>query len=210
MKSLLCLFALSVPSFAAVSIPLTGSTESASWVLNSTNYAGPTYPQGFPGGQTAWTTPASPTSGSASALLNKVAGGGAFYATYMYTSGVNGSFRVYDESPQVSLATVVFQANMSQFVGTIVLNYNGGSQALAATAFLLNDNATGYDDYVWQWDLSGAGTVSSYEILFTDHIAISSLQLNTGSTYVQVIPEPSSTVLGAAALGLSFIRRRRA
>jgi hypothetical protein len=210
MKSIFILISLGLPLSAAVSVNLPGGTENASWILNSTNYGAPSFPTSFPTAGNAWAGPALPGSGTASALLDKVSGGGAFYATYLYTSGVTGAFHIYDASPQASLQTIVFQGNMSADVLPL-LNYNGGTQSIAATYFYLADNATGYDDYVYQWDLSGvAGAITSYDIQFGAHFAATSFSINTGDSFSQVVPEPSSALLGAAALGLTFIRRRRA
>ncbi len=210
MKSLFCLLALGMPLSAAVSIILPGTTETASWTLNVSNYGAPTYPTGFGTAGNAWGAPAAPVSGTATALLDKVSGGGAFYPTYLYTSGVTGAFRLYDADPQAALQTIVFQGNLSADVSPL-LNYNGGTQSVAATYFYLSDNATGYDDYVYQWDLSGiAMPITSYDIRFGAHFAATSLTVDTGSSFSQVIPEPSSAVFGFMALGLTFIRRRRA
>lgn len=210
MKSIFILISLGLPLSAAVSINLPGGTESASWVLNSTNYGAPNFPTSFGTAGNTWGSDALPGSGTASALLNKVAGGGAFYPTYLYTSGVPGSFHIFDSSPQASLQTIVFQGNMSADVLPL-LNYNGGTQSIAATYFYLADNATGYDDYVYQWDLSGVAVpITSYDIQFGAHFASTSFTINTGDSFSQVVPEPSSALLGAAAIALTFIRRRRA
>lgn len=209
MKLAFCLFALSLPLSATVSITLPGSTESSSWVLNSTNYPSPVYPAGFAGPVSAWGAAAAPTSGDSSALLNKVSGGGGFFTSYMYTEGAIGSFRIYDDSPLASLQTLVFQGNMS-LNPTPVLNLNGGAQSVAATYFHQNE-IPGYDDFTYQWDLTGVtDPITSYEILFSGHFAATSFEIDAGSNFAQVVPEPSACLLGCSALALTLIRRRRA
>jgi hypothetical protein len=208
MKFVSCLFALTLPLSAAINITLPGSTESSTWVLNSTNYTPPDYPAGFAGPVSAWGAAAAPTSGSSSALLNKVSGGGGFFPTYMYTEGSIGSFRLYDDNPLASLQTLVFQGNLSADVAP-VLNINGGAQSIAATYFYQSE-IPGYDDFAYQWDLSAAGPITSYEILFSGHFAATSLKVDTGSSFSQVVPEPSSFLLGCSALAFTLIRRRRA
>lgn len=212
MKSLLCLFFLSLPLSAAVSISLPGSTEKATWNLSTANYPSATY-NSFGTAANPWGAAAAPTSGTASAFLDKVSGSGYMSGSgFMYTAGTNGAFRIYDDSPLASLQTIVFQANSSGDTLTPTLNYNGGGQALVANYFMLNDNASpAYDDYVWQWDLSEVvGAITSYEILFNGHFAATSMTLDTGSSFTQAVPEPSFGVMGIAALGLTLIRRRRA
>lgn len=204
MKSLLCLFALSIPAFGAISINLPGPTESASWTLTSANYAGF---NNFGTAANAWSTSAAGV-GTASAMLNKVSGSGYIGGSFLYTAGTDGGFRVYDDSPQASLKTIIFQGNISADFAP-VLNINGGSQALVP-AFSAVAAAGTYPDRAWQWDLSSAGSITSYEILFEGHVAITSLKIDTGSQYTALIPEPSTSLLGAAAMGLAFIRRRRA
>lgn len=207
MKSLLCLFALSIPAFGAISISLPGTTETASWTLTSANYAGF---NSFMTAANAWTTSAAGV-GTASAQLNKVSGSGYIGGSYLYTAGTNGGFRVYDETPQASLQTIVFQGNISSdFNAAPVLNLNGGAQAILPVFSSVAAAGT-YPDRAWQWDLSSFGSaINSYEILFEGHVAITSLKIDTGSSFAQAIPEPSTGLLGAAALGLAFIRRRRA
>ncbi|RYD23700.1 MAG: PEP-CTERM sorting domain-containing protein [Verrucomicrobiaceae bacterium] len=206
MKSLLCLFALSIPAFGAVSINLPGATETASWTLSTPNYSGF---NSFPTAANPWSTSAAGV-GTASALLNKISGSGYITSGFMYTAGTNGGFRLYDESPQASLQTIVFQGKISDvFNAAPILNLNGGSQAIVPT-FSAIAAGTGYPDRVWQWDLSSVGAITSYEILFDGHFAANSLQIDTGSTFTALIPEPSTSLLGAAAMGLAFIRRRRA
>ncbi|GAA5128920.1 hypothetical protein JIN84_02620 [Luteolibacter yonseiensis] len=213
MKSLALLLALSAPAFAAVTYTLPGTTESGTWTFNRTNYPVATYNGEFPNAANPWGAPAAVSSGSSSALLNKVSGSSAYMASggFMYTAGTSSSFTLSDSSPLASLATIVFQGKISDdFSGAPTFSYNGGTQALAAD-FTTVWTAAGYPDRAWQWDLTGISVpITSYEINFTGHFAANSFTLDASDTFAQVIPEPTSALLGFAALSFTCIRRRRA
>lgn len=177
MKLAFCLFGLTLPLSAAINITLPGSAESSAWVLNSTNYNPASYPTGIAGPVSAWAAQAAPTSGSSSALLDKVSGGGGFFPTYLYTEGTIGSFRLHDESPLAALQTIVFQGNLSADVAP-VLNFNSGAQAIAATSFYQHE-IPGYDDFAYQWDLRSTGPITSYEIVFSGHFASTSFRVDS-------------------------------
>lgn len=206
MKSLLCLFALAVPSFGAISFSLPGASESASWTLTSAVHPGFNT---FGTAANPWTSAVTPNAGTASAVLNKTGGSGYIGGSFLYTAGNVGSFSIAGTSSIGSLATIVFQGKISDVFDSMVLNYNGGSQALPAT-FSTVVPGTGYPDRAWQWDLSAVSGITSYEIFYSGHHAANTLSVTTGDTYLEVIPEPSTGLLGLAALGLTFIRRRRA
>ncbi|MES2660086.1 MAG: PEP-CTERM sorting domain-containing protein [Verrucomicrobiota bacterium] len=206
MKSLLCLFALAVPCFGAISFSLPGATESASWTLTSAVHPGFNT---FGTAANPWGSAVTPDAGAASAVLNKTDGSGYIGGAFLYTAGTSGSFSISDTSSIASLATIVLQGRISDPLTTMVLNYNGGSQALPAD-FSVVVAGSPYPDRAWQWDLSGISGITSYEILYSGHHAATTLSVTTGDTFLQVIPEPSTAVLGVAALGLTFIRRRRA
>ncbi len=206
MKSLLCLFALAVPSFGAISFSLPGASESASWTLTSAVHPGFNT---FGTAANPWASAVTPDAGTASAVLNKTGGSGYIGGSFLYTAGAVGSFSISDSSSIPSLATIVLQGKISDPLASMVLNYNGGSQALPAT-FSAVVAGSGYPDRAWQWDLSGISGITSYEILYSGHHAANSLSVTTGDSFLQVIPEPSTGMLGLAALGLTFIRRRRA
>lgn len=211
MKSIICLFALCLPLSAAITYSLPGSTEQSTWVLNNTNYPSVTY-RSFGTADQPWLAAAIPTSGTSSAVLNKVSGYGYMSGSgFMYTAGADGTFSISDSSPLVSMQTIILQGGISDPMTSIpVFNYNGGSQGIEAQYFSVFAGSP-YPDRVWQWDLTAiAGPITSYEVVFTGHFAATSLTIDTSNTYQQVIPEPSTAVLGLAALGLTFIRRRRA
>lgn len=224
----LALFAaLTAPCHAALTISLPGSSESAIWSgLNNVNYTAA-------GGYNTFGTNQSPfNSDPALAALiadagstlggtfEKTSGGGYFASTSIYNFGVPGTFAVTDPSPLGSLETVVFQMDLgSPLNDTPVLNFNGGTQALApdfqATSpgnftFAFGGPPAPTTNHAWQWDISAAGA-TSYEIVFTtfEHGTIFQLDLAAGDTFTQVIPEPSTSLLGLAALTLTARRRRR-
>ena len=206
MKSIICLFTLAIPSLGAISFILPGSSESASWKLTSAMHPGFNT---FGTAGNPWTSAVTPDAGTASALLNKISGSGYIGGSFLYTAGLVGSFSIADVSSLSSLATIIMQGQISDPLATMVLNYNGGSQALPAD-FFGTVASSGYPDRAWQWDLTAVPGISSYEILYSGHHAANSLSVTTGDTFVQIIPEPTVGLLGLAALGLTFIRRRHA
>lgn len=211
MNAIFCLLVLSLPMSAAITVNLPGSTEKSGWILNSTNYPAATY-RTFATASQPWAAAAAPSSGNSSAMFNKISGFGYMSAAgFMYTAGQDGAFSISDDSPLAALQTIVLQAGMSDPTTSIpVLNYNGGTQAIAAQYFAAFASSP-YTDRVWQWDLTGIGEpLTRYEVLFSGHFAVTSLTVDTSNSYLQVIPEPATGVLALAALSLTFIRRRRA
>lgn len=209
MKSISLLFLITFPVSAAVSVNLPGVSETGNWA----RFSPATHPgyNTFSTASNPWPAPVAAV--GSGAMLNKLSGSGYFSGgNFIYTAGVDGTFGIRDDSPLAAIRTLIFQGAISGDVTTIALNYNGGTQSLAADYFLISDNvAPAYDDYVWQWDLSGIGNpITSYEVVFGGHIAMTSLQVKVGDTFVQVIPEPSIAVLVAGAGLLTSIRRRRA
>jgi hypothetical protein len=183
---------------------LPGASESASWILTSAVHPGFNT---FGTAANPWGSAVAPDTGTASAVLNKVSGSGYIGGSFLYTAGVVGHFRISDSSALASLATIVFQGKISDPFDSIVLNYNGGSQALSAD-FAVVVAGSGYPDRAWQWDLSAVPGITSYEILYSGHHAANSLSVTSGDSFVQVIPEPSTVALGIGALSLILVRRR--
>ena len=205
MKSLLCLLVLAAPAFGAFSFSLPGTSESASWNLTSAVHPGF---NSFGTAENPWVSAVSSDAGTASAALTKISGSGYIGGSFIYTAGTVGSFGISGSSSIGSLETIVFQGRISDPFDSIVLNYNGGSQALPADFSAVVAGAP-YPDRAWQWDLSGIPGITSYEILFSGHVAVPSMSVTAGDSFAQVIPEPSSALLLGAALGFTFIRRRR-
>jgi hypothetical protein len=221
------LTALTIPCYAAITISLPGNSESALW----TGLGNVKYPSSA--GYNTFGTNSGPfNSNPALALLapdagstlggtfTKASGGGYFASTSIYNFGVPGTLIVADTAALASLKTVVFQLDLgAPLAGAPTLSYNGGSQNLTpnnqttSTGLFLSGFSgppSPTTNYAWQWDLSAAGA-TSYAITFTTipHGSIYRIDLAAGDTFAQVIPEPSSALLGGTALALTFFRRRR-
>ncbi len=228
MKPIVCLFAFTSPLFAAFTISLPGNTETAGWEnLRSTNpyWAANGYPTSFPSAAAAWPAAiAANVAGSqGSAGFMKNSGNGYFASASIYDAGSPGVFSVSDSSPIASIATVVLQIDAGTSIGVVpILNYNGGSQVLAANYFAQNNGEyltfnfqTGQSfptqNRAWQWDLTGLG-VTSYEVRWgsvpNNHLTQYELNLTTSDSFLQAIPEPTSAVMLSLA-SLAFLRRRR-
>ncbi len=154
-------------------------------------------------------------SGSGDAVLTRVSGD-----HYPAGAGLYGGASVFsfsDASLISGLSSLVFQGIINDFDAqfgntpfSLTLNYNGGSQALAATSVSSTLNGGVSDLYTFSWDLGTLGQpLSSY-----------SLSLNAGFTQmlafqidqvaVSAVPEPSSYALLLGGLGLiASVARRR-
>lgn len=226
---------------ALVDPGLTGTTQFDGWVnLTSANFPGyGTFP-----GNGAWPAPiGSNQTSSGDANLNKVspgAGGGAFPAGEgIYHGGVSGTPNIWggtesvtDSTPVSGLTNIVFQTLVSEAFGyelfndaRPVLNFNGGSQAIAPnyyskvrvdTGMTFPNPITGVDEALFhttrvqQWDLSGIGEpITSIAVVFSpvQHAIILELRLDQSNTFSWV-PEPAS--MGCLGLiGLMPGRRGR-
>ncbi len=206
MKSVLYLLALAGSAFGAISFSLPGTSESAIWTLTSAAHPGF---NSFGTAANPWVSAVSPDAGTAGAVLNKTSGSGYIGGSFLYTASTVGSFGISDSAPLGFLKTVVFQGGISDPFDSVVLNYNGGTQSLPADFSAVVAGSL-YPDRAWQWDLSGIPGITNYEILISGHFAATSMSVTAGDTFVQVIPEPSAVLLGAAALGITLTRRRRA
>lgn len=168
---------------------------------------------------------ASQVPGSGDATFNKAAGGGYPAGANIYTGfATGGSFVISDTTPVANLETVVVQLDIGQgsgdfLAGDPVLTINGfdviplfssglaGSGPRPGFGVPIEVGSFGY-----QWDLRGAGTVSSFEVTFTTDGTSSTIwgaQLDQGDQFTAVpVPEPSSALLLPLA-GLALLRRRR-
>ena len=210
---------------AAIAIHLPGSSEQAVWAgLNAANYPGAGGSSSFFDPTAAWPGPVAANPGStAGAVFSKVSGGGYFATSSVYDAGVAGMFSVFDSAPLAALATVVFQIDAGTAVNVApVLNYNGGTQSLAADYFTtvagsyLSSGPMGSNpstNHAWQWDLGAvAEPITSYEIVWGsttgNHLNHFELNLSAGDSFVQVVPEPSALMMVPLA-SFALIRRRR-
>lgn len=123
--------------------------------------------------------------------------------------------------------TVIFQADLAPnpdfplpFSGGPLLSFNGGTQNLAASYFqilgtesrMTSFGPQTYSGAAWQWDLSGLGeTINSVSVRqpFSVHTTVAGLRIDSGSSFVQMIPEPSSALLASLAAVALACRRRR-
>ena len=220
--------ALLIPCHAALTISLPGNSENAVWAgLNNINYPSSAGYNKFSTNTSVFnSTPAlallQPGSGSSlGGTFEKISGGGYFASSSIYNFGVPGTLKVSDLAAIAALKTVVFQLDMgSALDGVPVLNFNGGSQALAPnySATSTGNFMSGFSgppaatvNYAWQWDLSAVGA-TSYEIVFTTiaHGTFYQVDLAAGDSFAQVIPEPSAALFAVASLALTLSRRRRA
>ncbi len=220
---------LSQHGFALIAIDLPGNTNYSGWTgLTSANNPG--YP-GFGSGE-LWPSPILPNvSGSATTVgLDKISGPGNPGGGSLYSFAAPTTFTLASTSPLASLQTLVLQLDMGNgadgifFGAAPVLGLNGGTQSFAAdytaTAtgdFPFSNPTTGDPGFstilAFQWDLSTfVDPITSYDITWTvhDHSQTYAIQLNTGDTAVQAIPEPTSAILlGIAGLMLASKRKRR-
>ncbi len=205
---------------AAIDITLPGNTEQAIWQdMNSTTLPTSAGYNSFPTNTAGWTTPVSADNGSA--VFDKVAGTGGYPATAsIYNFDQNGTFTVSDASPIANMETLVFQTDMiGSFFAEPTLSYNGGAQALTAdfTASQAGDfSGSGSDSIVfaYQWNFSGiVEEITTYEITWTSgfHASNYLMQVNTGNTFTQTVPEPGTYALiaGACCCALLLMRRQR-
>lgn len=226
MKPLYFAFALTIPCHAAVNFTLPGASENAAWTnLTSSQYNSAA---GFPSYGTAneeWPNALTPDIGSSlDATLNKMAGGGYFTASSLYTGFTPGSFQITNLNSMADLETVIFQAHIGLLLGSApVLSYNGGSQQIAADFSGATDGGltipnfdgtiTHSSNQIWQWDLSGVAVpITEYTIDWgtTTHGTVYDLRLTEGDTFVQVVPEPSIPAFSLLSASLLILRRRRA
>lgn len=163
----------------------------------------------------------------------KTAGNGYPASTTIYSSPfANGTYSVSDTTPVPGLETVLFQIEIGEgsagfldATPTLTVNgttavplFEGGVQSIVdapnpfsgpgASDATLNLATLGY-----QWDVSGLGPISSFDVAFTTagtSTTIFQLQLDQGDTFAAVsgIPEPTSAVAVAWVGTLMLCGRR--
>ena len=131
------------------------------------------------------------------------------------------------QASSFDMQTVIFQADLAPnpefplpFSGGPLLSFNGGAQNLAASYFQIlgteiRNTSFGLQTYsgaAWQWDLSGLGeTINSVSVRqpFSVHTTVAGLRIDSGSSFLQAVPEPSSAILASLAAVAIACRRRR-
>jgi hypothetical protein len=129
---------------------------------------------------------------------------------------------VSDLSPLAGLATVVFQVDMgaSGFSAAPLLSLNGGA-GVAPDFSLVVDGEYSFsfggppaptENHAFQWDLSGFSdpvTSVAVEWTTTPHTTVYALNLDSGDTFLRVIPEPGVGAMVGLGLAGGLILRRR-
>jgi MYXO-CTERM domain-containing protein len=139
-----------------------------------------------------------------------------------------GSLGVGSTAALSGVNNIVFQIEIAEVFGHTFfnnvlpsLNYNGGSQALAATRSKLLSSTVGpafggdtttIHTWLLQWDATALGAIGSFQINFSgvEHSDIYGLRLDQYENYLAT-PEPSSWALAAMGLvgAIAGMRRRR-
>lgn len=191
---------------------------------------------GFPGSG-PWPTALMPDAASSAgnAEFNKISGNGYTATESIYNfPGFSpappnpGNYSVDNSSPLAGLETVVFQIDVGEgngfFDAVPLLSLNAGASQLApdfssTSAGRTFDNPQNPSEqltstiFAYQWDLSSFGAITDYSIQWGSaaHSTIYEMQLDSGDSFNQVVPEPSAfaALVGAAALGLVLSRRRQ-
>ncbi len=231
LMAVLGLLAVSTADAAFLTPSLPGTTDFDGWddlTVSNPQVAAAIPPfVGFPGAA-PWPEPIeSHVAGSGDATFDKTAGNGYPATSSIYTSPFsNGSFSVADSTPVAGIETVMFQIQIGAgsagyLDGNPTLTLNGSTlvplaDSAVISSGIINDPGFGPIDVgtlAYQWDLTGLGPVTSFDVEFTTDgtsSTIYALQLDQGSEFVAAVPEPSSLVLlGLGAVVLFVWRRRR-
>lgn len=240
---------VSFGAMALIDPALPGSTQTDAWtsanLIASANPGYGSFPGSspWPGGIGSGT----PNVGNAGdAQLNRLGGGtfgggpfpsgsSLYFGSFDITANINGGkLGVADATPVANVANIVLQVQIGEATGydflnhvMPVLNFNGGSQALAATnAITLEQFDTGdtfpapggdqpiyINTYLLQWDTTALGAITSFSVDFNavQHAQLYQLRLDQSDVF-QAVPEPSSVTLAGLALagviGLAWKKRR--
>jgi len=196
-----------------------------------------TRPYNFHNLQNAWVGPIASNLGTGTSNLNKTSGYGYIASGSLHQGAQTndilpgGSFTVSGTTIS-GIQTLIFQISATDrneaifsAGGVPTLTIGGGvltaEEADFSRLYGTIDNFVGtgqqaqdLDFYTFQWDLSGLVIPdgASYSVAWTGLVnsGIYELQVNQSDIFTQVVPEPSTGLLGAGALCLAFIRRRRA
>lgn len=208
MKSLFCLFALAAPAFGALTVSLPGTSNTQSW--SNLKIGNPTPVNG------------AHASDSGSAIFSTISGSPLFTGTGsgIYSGFATGAVFSIADSGLADANHVAVQMRLVLQNGPLPTNpiqvILNGNSALTGTLTSTQSEAVTGDgiaaetyDFAWIFDLSSVETVTSFQVQLSmnTHTVISS---SSPVSLTIAVPEPSSALLGFAALGLTCIRRRRA
>ncbi|MCC7085699.1 MAG: hypothetical protein IT427_11915 [Pirellulales bacterium] len=200
------------PAHAALIDPnFSGNVSDDQWTLPALSAESN---PGYPGGGTntnLWPSPIGSDLGG-DAQLDKTSGGGYPLAAGsgggIYTFDADGNFQVLDATPVASIQTVLLQFEISSpAIAPPVLNYNGGTQAIAP----VTTAALSATEQLFQWDLTGiGGAITHFDLNWGMgiHSQIAAIRLDQSSVMTQV-PEPLGLTLfasGSLALVLNWRR----
>jgi PEP-CTERM motif len=179
---------------------------------------------------TTWTTltSANPSRTPDSGTGTLSVGSPAFQASSGIYSWMGDYSVTVTQSSVLDIESVVFQLELSPnpdyafpYSGgpLLTITTTSGSVQLAASWFAATGSetlttsmgSTTYTAYSWQWDLSSyADTITSVSITapISIHSSTIGAQIDTSSSMLQVVPEPSSALLSCLALGFAWRRRR--
>ncbi|MEM9481133.1 MAG: PEP-CTERM sorting domain-containing protein [Verrucomicrobiota bacterium] len=226
--SVSALLLLSVlPSGAVIVINnLSGNTDYDGWddFSNLPGYGtfevGPFAPPGTP-----WPSPiGSFEAGSGNAEVNRTAGTHYSAGISLYSFAGSSDFTVFDPDPIGGLATVVLTLEDwegSSATSDPLLSFNGGTQSMVAD--FTSSSVVGSGDFggpflinarTFQWDVSSLGSITSFNIDWTQgsSAGLLALQLEQSDVFsiasAVPIPEPQTAVLLALVSSFLLVRRR--
>lgn len=147
--------------------------------------------------------------GSGDAVLKRESGD--HYPAGFGLYGGSSVLTLSDATLSSGIGSLVFQGIINNFDApfTLTLNYNGGSQALAATSSSSTLTNGVADYYSYTWDVSSLGALGSYTLTLNAGFS-QMLAFQVDQVAAAPVPEPSTYALMAGGLGLvGWLARRR-
>lgn len=155
--------------------------------------------------------------GSGDAVLARASGTLYPAGSALYNAGNNNPqvLSISDSTVASGITTLVLQSYVGLLqpasYATAVLDINGGTQSLLAnsvTGVVVGADGEAYR--TWTWDLTGLGAVDSYSLQFTVGGGAVQAWAFQVDQVAAAVPEPATTALMAAGVGvIGFIGRRR-